>query len=46
MENLPQVIRWSTSVNDANIEKVKESELENLRVGNKAIAGNHNIFYG
>ena len=38
IENLPHASRPSTSVNEDNIEKVKETLLENLRVGNRAIA--------
>ncbi|KAJ8947015.1 hypothetical protein NQ318_019096 [Aromia moschata] len=45
VENLPHASRSSTSVNDDNIEKVKEIVLENLRVGIRVIAGAFNISY-
>ena len=38
--------KCSISVNDVNIEKVKDTVLENRRVGIRAIAEDLTIFYG
>jgi len=46
VENLPHASRSSTSVNDDNIEKVKEIVLENRRIGIREIAEDLNISYG
>ncbi|XP_053990042.1 protein GVQW3-like [Hylaeus volcanicus] len=45
LENLPHASRSSTSVNDDNIEKVKEIVLGNHRVGIREIAEAFNISY-
>ncbi|XP_018347222.1 PREDICTED: putative uncharacterized protein FLJ37770 [Trachymyrmex septentrionalis] len=46
VENLSHASRPSTSVNDDNMEKVKEIVLENRRVGIREIAEALNISYG
>ena len=45
VQNLSHVSRPSTSVNDDNMEKVKEIVLENRRVGIREIAEALNISY-
>ena len=46
IENLSHASRSSTSVNDDNIEKVKDTVLENRHVGIREIAEDFNISYG
>ncbi|KAJ8939424.1 hypothetical protein NQ318_021928 [Aromia moschata] len=46
VENLPHASRPSTSVNDDNIEKVKEIVFENHRAGIRETAEALNISYG
>ena len=46
VENLPYASRPSTSVNDDNIEKVKEIVLKNHRVGIREVVKALNISYG
>ena len=46
VENLSHVSRPSTSVNDDNIEKLKEIVLENRRVGIREVAEALDISYG
>lgn len=46
VENLPHAARSSTSVNDDNVQKVKDIVLENRRVGIREIADHLSISYG
>lgn len=46
IENLPHVSQAQTSVNDDNIEEVKETVPVNRRVVNRDIAEDLNISYG
>ena len=45
IENLPHASCPSTSVNNNNIEKVKETVRENRRIGSREIAEDLNILY-